>query len=187
MPFRLVRFDADAAGRAPFSRCSRSRAVFASRAARSTSINSRAESDVRSRLSCFSLSVKVCLSRIVVLDLTERRSVAAPNDRRPHRVPSGRQKKPAAHFGTAGSQSFTRHEEWDGVVVPGSAPLPGQPPRLPLCVWSCLRCDSCRSACLQVRHRPHRACGRLLCPSPLAIDTGNPSASTEHDTEALGS
>lgn len=62
----LFGFGADAAGRAvsALSRCSRSRAVFASRAMRSMSVNARAASDVRSCLSCFSLWVNVCLSRI---------------------------------------------------------------------------------------------------------------------------
>lgn len=74
-------FGFGAGGRAVsvLSRCSRSRAVFASRAARSTSINSRAASDVRSFLSCFSLSVNACLSRIDLPDPTAQRFVAAPN------------------------------------------------------------------------------------------------------------
>ncbi|RWO84917.1 MAG: hypothetical protein EOS18_00470 [Mesorhizobium sp.] len=82
------------------SRRSRSRAVFASRAARSTSINSRAASVVRSFLSRFFFSVNACLCRIVLPDLTAQRCVAAPNHRRqigfhPH------SKKVAISFGTA--------------------------------------------------------------------------------------
>ncbi|SJM33277.1 hypothetical protein BQ8482_340173 [Mesorhizobium delmotii] len=122
MSFRfLFGFAANSAGRAvsAFSRCCRSRAVFASRATRSKSVNALAASDVRSCLSCLSLSVKPCLSRIVPPTLTHGALL-------PHRTLVARSgstrtaKKPAAPFGTAGNKSVHQARGVGGGGVPGA-------------------------------------------------------------------
>lgn len=135
-----------------FSRCSRSRAVFASRAARSISINDRAASVVRCSLS--SLCVQVAKRRSPIFawlsDLRARCCLVKPWSQTS--VPPGPQKCPAADARTTGPDQVICTRLGDAGVGLPSAGGPSENFRRASCHASTNRRLERNSATDQIGH-----------------------------------